>query len=61
MKEIKLSGLEMEKIGNACVKFQKLEPWNPNKEHSIDYVLVHFYFTKRTIREDLYKILCGII
>lgn len=60
-KRITFTPIEMEKIGKACVKYQTLEPWNPNKKHSIEYELVHHYFSKQTIREDIYKILCGII
>jgi len=60
-KQITFTSEEMDKIGKACVKYQTLEPWNPNKGHSYEYGLVHFYFTKETIREDIYKILCGII
>ena len=60
-KQITFTDIEMEKIGKACVKYQKLEPWSPYKAHSYHYELVHFYFSKQTIREDIYKILCGII
>ena len=57
IEEIQFTSEECEKIGEAYVRYQKLEPWNPNKEHSIEYILLDFCFSKESVRADIYNII----